>query len=220
MSSKSMPELAAGSTALLTVDLTAIGENYKQLCELAKGAECAAVVKADAYGLGAKRVVPALYDQGCRTFFVATVREGIVLRNLHSDIKIYILDGLFEGAGSLFVEYDLAPVLGSLTMLEHWAAFCALRDQKHPAALHLDTGMNRLGLGPSEVADLIKHQQTILNDVKIDLVMSHLACADEPEHPGNQKQLGQFLGHMKDLPSIPASLANSAGIFPGARLCA
>ena len=185
-----MPDLAAGSTALLTIDLAAIGENYKQLRDLAKGArgvvgaQCAAVVKADAYGLGAKRVVPALYDLGCRTFFVATVQEGIALRNLHNDIKIYILDGLFEGAGPLFVEYELVPVLGSLSMLEHWAAFCALLDQQHPAALHLDTGMNRLGLEASEIADLFAHQQTILNDVKIDLVMSHLACADEPEQIG------------------------------------
>ena len=100
-------------------------------------------------------------------------------------------------------------------MLEHWAAFCALLDQQHPAALHLDTGMNRLGLEASEIADLFAHQQTILNDVKIDLVMSHLACADEPEHPSNQKQLGHFREHIKNLPSIPASLANSGGIFLG-----
>ncbi len=221
MSLKSTPDLAAGSTALLAIDLAAIGENYKQLRDLANGAkgvvgaQCAAVVKADAYGLGARRVVPALYDLGCRTFFVATIGEGIVLRKLRSDIKIYILDGLFEGAGPLFVEHELTPVLGSLTMLEHWAAFCALRGQKHPAALHLDTGMNRLGVEASEIADLFKHQQTILNDVEIDLVMSHLACADEPEHASNKKQLARFLEHLNKLPAIPASLANSAGIFLG-----
>ncbi|MCP4936874.1 MAG: alanine racemase [bacterium] len=215
MSSKSMPDLASGSTALLTIDLAAIGENYMRLCELAKGAQCASVVKADAYGLGAAHVVPVLYDLGCRTFFVATVREGIALRASHSDIRIYILDGLFKGTGPLFVEHELSPVLGSLAMLEHWAAFCALRDQKHPAALHLDTGMNRLGLGPGEIIDLVAHQSSILNEVNIDLVMSHLACADEPEHASNQKQLTQFLTHMNNLPAIPASLANSAGIFLG-----
>ena len=215
MSLKSTPDMASGSSALLTIDLTAIGENYEQLRKLAKGAECAAVVKADAYGLGAARVVPALYDLGCRTFFVATIREGMVLRKLHSDIKIYILDGLFAGSGSVFVEHHLMPVLGSLKMMEHWAALCTLLDFKHPAALHLDTGMNRLGLDAGEAKDLVEHQNTILMDVKIDLVMSHLACADEPTHGSNPKQLALFSDLLAQLPSIPASLANSAGIFLG-----
>ncbi len=215
MSLKSTSDMASGSPALLTIDLSAIGENYAQLREMAKGAQCAAVVKANAYGLGVDRVVPTLYDQGCRTFFVATLHEGIALRQLHNDTKIYILDGLFAGSENLFAEHKLAPVLGSLAMLKRWAALSALMDFKHPAALHLDTGMNRLGLDAADFKEFVEHQNSILSDINIDLVMSHLACADEPSHPGNQKQLDDFSGFLSQLPFRPASLANSSGIFLG-----
>ena len=213
MSLNIAPDIASGSTALLTIDLNAIGENYARLKALAKGAECAAVVKANAYGLGATQIAPFLYDQGCRTFFVATLDEGIRLRAHLTDAKIYILDGLFKGAGSLFVEHSLSPVIGSLEMLEHWSAFCALLDHQHPAALHLDTGMNRLGFAASQIKDLTENHKVILQDVNIDLVMSHLACADEPQHPGNEEQQQKFSEILNSLPEIRASLANSAGIF-------
>ena len=212
------PDIAAGATSLLTIDLAAIGENYSKLQALANGAECAAVVKADAYGLGAARVAPFLAGLGCRTFCVATPGEGIVLRKILSDARIFILDGLFAGTGGIFAEHNLCPVLGSLKMIERWSAFCALRGQMYPAALHFDTGMNRLGLGADETKELSDHSSSILRDMQIELVISHLACADDPEHAANRKQQRLFSEILQTFPSLlgsQASLANSAGLFLG-----
>ncbi len=210
-----------GATAILTVDLAAIGENYAQLRDLAKGAECAAVVKADAYGTGMQQVAPYLYKQGCRIFFVATQNEGILLRALLPKVKIYILNGLPPGCAAKFQKNDLSPVLGSIEMLKEWAQHSQSAEQSPPAALHIDTGMNRLGIGPDQLQTLVEDPE--LHVTKLDLIMSHLACADEPDHPRNGQQLQNFNQALKKLPTASKSLsksasksvANSAGIFLG-----
>ncbi|MCF6197777.1 MAG: alanine racemase [Hyphomicrobiaceae bacterium] len=210
-----------GSTAVLTVDLCAIGENYARLRALAKGAHCAAVVKADAYGTGVERVAPYLHEQGCKTFFVATQDEGILLRSLLPDTKIYILNGLSPGCAANYHKYKLCPVLGSIEMLVEWSLFCQTTKRPPSAALHIDSGMNRLGIGPDQLQALIELPE--LQSIKFDLIMSHLACADEPGHPRNKKQLQIFNNALKKLPtaskslsqSASKSLANSAGIFLG-----
>ena len=209
------PDLSQGSTAVLTVDLAAIGRNYARLAAMADGAQCAAVVKADAYGTGAHRVAPHLHKLGCENFFVATIKEGIALRKLLAGVKIHVFDGLFPGSADLFDKHQLIPVLGSLAMLKEWSEHCRKKKRAPPAVLHIDTGMNRLGIGPDDLSQLIEQQKDHLQDIRLDLVMSHLACADDQKHALNQKQLTRFKDALGRLPGAPASLANSAGIFLG-----
>ncbi len=208
----------SGSTATLTIDLTAIGENYRTLASMAKGAECAAVVKANAYGTGLHKVARSLHGLGCRTFFVATLKEGIELRALLLDAKIYILDGLFSGAASLYAEHNLCPVLGSLSMINEWSIYLRSSTSPLPAALHVDTGMNRLGVGQDEWSTLLEQlsdRRGKLSNISFDLIMSHLACADDPHHSRNNRQLQMFENALNALPAARASLANSAGVFLG-----
>jgi alanine racemase len=209
------PDIAAGEAAVLSVDLNAIGDNYDLLAGFAGGAECAAVVKADAYGTGVAAVAPALHRRGCRTFFVATLAEGIALRQLVTDAAIYVLDGCFAGCEGRFMQHALRPVLGSLAALAAWAGACRSIAEPPPAALHIDTGMNRLGIGPDEISPLIDNQTRLLDGVRLALIMSHLACADEPHHERNRRQLRLFRSALAQLPPTPASLANSAGILLG-----
>lgn len=202
-----------GSTALLTIDLTAIGENYAILSALGKGAQCAAVVKANAYGTGVSQVATYLQAQGCKTFFVATLDEGIALRDRLPDVSIFILDGLFPASSPMFLQHNLSPVLGSMEMLKEWSVSIRTSSTPPTAALHIDTGMNRLGIGPDQFEQLL--DTDVLKNIKLDLIMSHLACADEPDNSRNQKQLEQFKSALEKLPSVPVSFANSSGIFLG-----
>lgn len=217
MTAAEQREPGVEATGLLTVNLGALRGNYRFLRARAGGAECAAVVKADAYGLGAERVAPALMGDGCRTFFVATIEEARRLRPVVGDATkatIYVLDGLLPGAAAALAKADARPVLGSLPEIEEWASFCRRHGRRLPAALHIDTGMNRLGLGAAEVEALARRPDP-LSAFEIALVMSHLACADEPEHPKNELQRAAFERLRSLLPPAPASLANSAGILLG-----
>ncbi len=205
--------------ALLTVDLGAIRHNW-QLLQDRVGPDCvsAAVVKASAYGLGVEHVAPALYQQGCRIFFVATVSEGVALRKaLAADTTIYILDGLRPGAERYCIEHSLIPVLFTLPQLRRWRQATAINSA--PCALKFNSGMNRLGLNEGELAELCAEDE-LLASLHIQLFMSHLACADQPEHPLNRKQLERFTQALvtirERIPNIKASLANSSGIFLGA----
>jgi alanine racemase len=199
---------------ILEVDLAAIARNYALLKGKLAGGACAAVVKAGAYGLGVKAVAPALFDAGCRDFFVATLDEAIELRAvlddgdeprvLLGDHNIYVFHGMRERQNKDFTHHRLIPVLSSHEQIRHW-------NNSGPCALHIDTGMNRLGLPPEEARDL---QPATRN---LQLVMSHLACASEPQHPMNEQQLGAFTAALAHFPRIPASLANSSGIFLGER---
>lgn len=212
------PAEASGAASLagarLTIDLDAVARNWRALAARAPGAECAAVVKADGYGLGAAQVGAKLFAEGCRHFFVAHPEEGIALRPHVGNAAVYILNGLVTGAEADFAAHGLAPVLNDRSQVDAWARWCAERGP-HPAALHVDTGLNRLGLNQRDAAVLSEDPRplTAMGDV---LVMSHLACADEPDHPLNAEQLERFSAIAAHFRQWPQSLANSSGIFLGA----
>ena len=201
--------------AVLTVDLGAVAANYRRLKQYVAPAECAAVVKADAYGLGALRVAPALAKAGALTFFVAQPAEGAALRRvLPRAAQIYVLNGFADGEREAFEDERLAPVLNDLGQVDRWSQFCRARGAVLPAALHVDTGMNRLGLPALELSSLAREPRR-LHGIGLDLLLSHLACADEPEHPLNREQRAQFRGAQNILPGTRASLAASSGVFLG-----
>jgi alanine racemase len=184
------------------------------LRDLSAPAECAAVVKADAYGLGMAAVAPALARAGCNTFFVATLGEAEELRELLAGATIYVLAGLQEGSAPVYRRLGLRPVLNSADEIEEWAAFSKAAREKLPAAIHIDSGMNRLGLSAAEV-EAVAVANKSWNAFELALVMSHLACADEPEHGKNAMQRKTFDALRAKLPKARASLANSAGILLG-----
>ncbi len=188
----------------LTVDLSAIARNYQYLAGLAPTAETAAAVKAGAYGLGLKPVVTVLSNCGCRTFFVALPQEGAELRRIVPHAEIFVLAGLAPGNIDLFLRDNLTPVLNSLTDVALWAE---AGPANAPFALHVDTGMNRLGLAVEDLASV--------SQLKPRMVLSHFACADEPDHPLNNQQLAAFREVQILFPDAVASLANSAGILNG-----
>lgn len=201
-------------TAILTVDLDALVANYRRLRDLASPAECAAVVKADAYGLGMAEAAPALWRAGCKTYFVAILGEALTLRALLPDAIIYVFAGLMPGTAELFRAYNLRPVLNSAEEIREWASFCATRGERLPCAVHIDSGMNRLGLSAEEV-DQVADARDLWPAMTLSLVMSHLACADEPKHPKSEAQRKIFDRLRARLPQALASLANSAGILLG-----
>jgi alanine racemase len=207
--------VSALARGLLTVDLAGIKANWRWLAAVAQGAECAGVVKADAYGMGLEPVVAALWDAGCRTFFVATLVEGARLKSVLPDATAYVLDGLMPGTAAVYPERGLRPMLGSLAEIAEWAAYSRAVGAKLPAAIHIDTGMNRLGLPPAEVHALAAAPAP-LGDFTVTLVMSHLACADTLGAPMNGRQKAGFDALRAMLPAAPASLANSAGTLLGA----
>ena len=172
------------------------------------------MVKADAYGLGANRVAPALAAAGCRTFFVACIDEAIALRAVLDDGEIYVLAGAPRGAGDEFAHHRLRPVLNSLPDIDAWAGFARRAPAAPAVAVHADTGMRRLGLTPEEVA-LLAADPERLAGVNVACVMSHLACADLPDHPLNEQQCAAFVAFARVFPQARASLAASSGIFLG-----
>jgi alanine racemase len=204
-----------GVTGLVTVDLAQIAANWRALAALVRPAECSAVVKADAYGLGVRAVVPALVHAGCRTFFVATADEAAEVRDLTADAVIYVLDGLVAGSGPRLADIGARPALATLDDCLEWAALCESRDRVMAAALHIDTGLNRLGLPASDVTALAA-DPSLFNRIGVSLVMSHLACADTPGAPLNAAQLLAFEQLRAALPPAPASLAASDGLMLGA----
>jgi alanine racemase len=196
---------------LLTVDLGALAANWRLLRDKAAGAECAAVVKADAYGIGLEPAVQALFRAGCRTFFVAHVSEAVRARKVCGDAVIYVLNGLLPGTPPTFAGLALRPVIGSRDEMAEWAAFCRMADRKLPAAIHVDTGMNRLGLRPEEALQL--GQSPEWREFEPALLMSHFASSEEPENPLNRHQAEAFAAVRRVFPELPASLCNSSGIF-------
>jgi len=202
--------------AILTIDLAALCDNWRMLNARLARAACAAVVKADAYGLGAARVAPALYEVGCRHFFVAHVDEAIALRPaLHPDAIVYVLHGATPGAEPEFVVHDLVPVLNSLPQVVAWRDLATTLDRRLPAILQVDTGMARLGLCPQEL-DVVAGDRAQLHGIDLRFVMSHLASAEDKANRANHAQLERFRAALARLPATRASLANSSGIFLGA----
>ncbi|HTV89517.1 MAG TPA: alanine racemase [Stellaceae bacterium] len=204
-----MSDPAARAGAVLEIDLGAIVENWRRLATMAAPATCAAVVKANAYGLGAAPVARALAAAGCRRFFVATLDEAIALRQLLGGAaEIAVFNGPPSGTAAEFVGHALVPVLNHPEQIAEWQRTAA----RHPAILHVDTGMARLGLTAHEFAALAAAPPRI----GWHLVMSHLACADDPDSPLNERQQGRFAA-VAQLAGVPASLAASSGIFLGPR---
>lgn len=203
----------AAVNGILTIDLDAIVANWRKLDSRAVPAECSAVIKADAYGCGAAPVARALVGAGCKTFFVATAVEARAVRLAAPGATIYVLDGCFVGAAEAFAEIDARPVIGDLAELAEWDAFCRRSGWSGGAALHVDTGMSRLGLSMTEAQSLLPRVHT--GNHGLTLVLSHLACAETIDHPMNARQLGAFREIAQAFSGIPASLANSSGIFLG-----
>ena len=200
-------------SAILHIDLAAIVENWRLLAARAAPGAVAGVVKANAYGLGADKVAPALRAAGCRHFFVAHLAEGIALREtLGSGPVIAVLNGFAPGADG---DAALVPVLNSLGDVLAHAAAGRSAGQARRALLHLDTGMARLGLDAAEQARLVA-DHSLLAGLDLLYIMTHLACADEPDHPLNAEQAARFDRACAVLPKFKRSFANSSGLFLGA----
>jgi len=198
---------------ILTVDLAAIEANWKMLAGMTVPVECAAVVKANAYGCSLEPVTRTLSGAGCRTFFVADVAEGRRVRALAPEAVIYVLNGLMPGSAPALAADYLRPVINSTTELAEWDAFVAIKNWRGGAALHVDTGMNRLGITLDEAAAVAPRLQS--ENHGFTLLMSHLACAEIPDHPMNDRQIRLFREIRLLYRGVPSSLANSSGIFLG-----
>jgi len=192
---------------------TYVRANYRLLRARAAPAACSAVLKSGAYGLDGPPVASALYQEGCRHFFVAHVEEGTALRlHLATDATIYVLHGPPPGTAHEFVAYRLIPVLNSLAQIAHWRELAALLGHALPAVVQVDSGMSRKGLSGAEVDRWLREPQAT-GGMELRYLISHLACADEPENPMNRQQLERFNAVRARLPDCAASLANSSGIF-------
>ncbi|MEM6667538.1 MAG: alanine racemase, partial [Pseudomonadota bacterium] len=207
-------------TPEITVDLGAVRRNYRRMAARGSG-QAGAAVKADAYGCGMVDVAPVLYDEGCRTFFVALLSEGVRLRAIlgnepghnhgHVPTHIYVLDGLAPHSAPVFRQNDLRPVLGSMDEVTEWLETGG--DNCGACALHVDTGMTRLGLRFDALID--PHALKTVRALAPDLLMTHMACADTPKHPLNTQQIARFQEVSTLLPGTPTSLANSASLING-----
>ena len=204
---------STGLGGRLTIDLGAVVKNWKALDTISAKALTGAVIKADAYGTGLLPSGLALYTAGVRFFYVATPDEALALRGELADAHIFVLDGLYPGAARLYAQERLMPVLSSPDMLEEWLTICVAENEALPAALHFDTGMNRLGFRMQET-DYVREKIEQIGYVP-QMVMSHLACADLPTHEKNRTQVALFQTVMAQFPGVPASLANSAGLMNG-----
>ena len=212
--------------AILTIDLGAIRRNYRILRERLLDATLAAVVKADAYGLGVAEVASALAREGCRTFFVATADEGFALRSILigaglPDADIHVFNGIQPGEAAEFTEQRILPVLNSLEQMAIWREYAlahAPRDggKGFAADLHIDTGMSRLGLDAAEQKRLLARPDH-LTGIDLDVVVSHLAVAEDAANPMNESQRAAFAEVAGGLPGRRKSLVNSSGIFLGPR---
>lgn len=202
------------ATGVVTIDLRAIAENWKRLAGHVAPAECASVVKADAYGLGAAHVIPALAAAGCRSFFIATPDEARTTRASQPSARIFALDGLAGADPEAFQELDVIPVLSTLDEVFRWSNLATRLGRRLPAALHIDTGLNRLGL-PACDARYLATQPTALASIDVTLLMSHLASADSPADPKNHDQHLAFETLSALFPGVPRSLAASDGLMLG-----
>ena len=204
--------------AILSIDLGAIAANWRGLRDAGRATgrpvDCAAVLKADAYGMGATVVGPLLAAEGCRQFFVAHIDEGIALRRVLPELPIYVLNGLLPGTEGDFVEHRLVPVLNHLAQLNAWRAAAQRFNLALDAVVHLDTGMHRLGFG-AEDAQVLINERGRLRGLRLALIMSHLVSSEEPSNPINGEQLSRFRTFVRAMPGAPTSLANSSGIFLG-----
>lgn len=213
MSNPSFPHTPSVPIALV-IDLDALAHNYQILrTDLKKGTLCGAVVKANAYGMGIKEATTRLYHEGCRHFFVAYLSEAIEMKSyLGEDCFIYVLGGLREGDEEAYAHYNVIPVLGDLLQVRAWNTFAQRENKCLKAILHLDTGMTRTGLDSEAIKNL---SLLDLSNIELMYVMSHLACAYQPDHPMNESQRQLFDNLRKRFHTIPASFASSGGLRLG-----
>lgn len=211
MSAFDTPDAGTRGT-LLTLDLGALVANWRALGARA-GTEAGAVVKADAYGIGIEPAVTALSRAGCRSFFVAHVSEAVRARAVATEATIYVLNGLLPGQCEAYARHGLSPVLGSTDELREWAVFRQANGGVRPAALHVDTAMNRLGLAPGEALALARDGSELVEAAGVGLLMSHFAASEEETDPANARQIAAFGAVAVAFPNLPASLMNSSGHF-------
>ena len=204
---------ASAAAARLRVDLAGVAENWRTIAS-STAAAAAGVVKADAYGLGVSDVAPALHAAGCRTFFTAFAHEGVELRQVLGDAEIFVLMPRVAGEADALREHRLIPCLFDLEGIDRWIGGAAGHGAPVPAALHVETGIHRLGLGGGGL-DTLLGDGARRSRLDVRLLMSHLACADEPSAPLNRRQLERFRTVRDAFPGARASLANSAGTFLG-----
>ena len=200
-------------SGILTINLKALADNYRLFQEKV-GEHCAVsgVVKANAYGLGLKPIVEALTAFNCSQFFVATLDEAIQLRDVNTQTPVAVLSGLFHGAEEEYLEHNILPVLNSPDDIARWKNLADQKNQLLSAFLHIDTGMNRLGLSADEAKEIISNPDQ-LKGVKVETIMSHFACADDKDHPLTKKQAHDFANIVQHFPNAHKSLANSPGLF-------
>jgi alanine racemase len=203
---------ASEAGGVLSIDLAALVANWRALSGRVAPAACAAVVKADGYGCGIEPVTAALMKAGCQTFFVADLSEARRVRAVAPSAIVYVLNGVPPGTLPAYADADARPVIGSLLECDEWLSFCTAYHWPGKAALHVDTGINRLGLSPQEAVRVAKRPEMAR---LFGLVMSHFACADDPSHALNATQMAAFVRVRQLFPDIPGSLANSSGIFLG-----
>ncbi|MCW0001730.1 alanine racemase [Pararhizobium sp. YC-54] len=216
LSTKRRVVSAEGATGHLTVDISALARNYAKLCSLLAPVRAAAVVKADAYGLGVERVAQTLYDMDCRHFFVAQFAEAVGLRPvLAQDAQIFVLNGLQPGNEATCAEGGIVPVLNSLQQWQRWSAMAKSLKRTLPAVVQFDTGMARLGVPPEERSALAEGLANE-NNVEILFIMSHLASANELESEQNDAQLTEMTRIADEFSGFDICFANSGGIFLGA----
>jgi len=206
--------LQHSQSGYLTIDLGALGRNYDQLSSVVAPAKAAAVVKANAYGLGARQVANALYERGCRNFFVAQFPEALLLREfIAEDADIFVLNGLQPGDEVACAEADIVPVINSLEQWHQWSSAARSAARRLPAVLQFDTGMSRLGLPPYEQAQLAG--LIGVSGIDVRFIMSHLACADDLDSLQNADQLLEMQRLSDDFLGHDVSFANSGGAFLG-----
>lgn len=203
------PASPGPAPATLHIDLAALAANYRSLVRIAGGSTVAGVVKANAYGLGVGPVTACLAAAGCWDFFVSTLSEGIELRSLQPGARIFVLEGA-GAATELCLRHRLVPVLNTVAEVQAWR----LSGGGAPAALQVDTGMARAGLDAGDL-ECLAATPGLLESLRLELVLTHLACADEPEHPLNRVQVERFAALRRYWPTVPVSIGNSAGTLLG-----
>ncbi|MBY0502056.1 MAG: alanine racemase [Alphaproteobacteria bacterium] len=201
-------------TGVLEIDTRAIAQNYKTLQAFLTPSICAAVLKADAYGFGAKEIASLLWQEDCKHFFVAHLEEGLSLRKQLKDPTIYVFSGLLPGTSDIFVEHKLIPVLNDFWMVNEWAKEAKKVNKALPCALHFDTGMHRNGFDQQHLAQLFD-EIDLLNLLEVKLILSHLVSSHDTQDPLNIKQNDLFNSIRKRFPKAKASLADTGGIYLG-----
>jgi len=200
-------------TGLLKINLGNLADNYRYLSQKTGGnCKVAGILKANAYGLGLKPTVNTLLNQKCDQFFVATLNEALEFREFEQNASIAVLGGLFNGAEETYLHHNIQPVINGLDDLERWNALAKAQNKKFPTMLHVDTGMNRLGLSEEDARKLISTPE-LYTRLSIDWIMTHFACADEKDHPLTENQAKKFQEITDHFPNAKRSLGNSPGVF-------